>query len=74
MTLFEIPASRSVGRRGLRTPRNRCLARIFHEGAWMIAQGFAASARRDEPEWWAHCGEKQRSDCRKEQARAAPAG
>ncbi|MGQ0801161.1 MAG: hypothetical protein ACT4NL_13775, partial [Pseudomarimonas sp.] len=30
----------------------RRLARTFHEGAWMIAQGFAASARRDEPEWW----------------------
>lgn len=36
--------------------------------------GFAASARRNEPEWRAHCGEAQRSDCRKDQVRAAPAG
>ncbi len=40
----------------------------------MIAQDFAASARREEPEWWAHCGDEKRSDRRKGQVRAAPAG
>jgi hypothetical protein len=46
--------------------------RIFHEGARMIAEDFAASARRAEPQWWFHWGDKQRGDCRKRPARAAP--
>ena len=39
----------------------------------MIAEDFAPRARRDEPKWWAHLGEKQRSHRRKGPARAAPA-
>ena len=39
----------------------------------MIALDLAPSARRDEPKWWAHLGEKQRGDRRQGQARAAPA-
>ena len=39
----------------------------------MIALDLAPSARRDEPKWWAHLGEKQRGDRREGQARAAPA-
>ena len=39
----------------------------------MIAEDFAASARRAEPQWWFHWGDKQRGDCRKSPARAAPA-
>jgi hypothetical protein len=39
----------------------------------MIAEDFAASARRAEPQWWFHWGDKQRGDCRKRPARAAPA-
>ncbi|WP_225444720.1 hypothetical protein [Pseudomarimonas arenosa] len=33
---------------------NIMLARMFHEGARMITEDFASSARRDEPKWWAH--------------------
>lgn len=40
----------------------------------MIAPGIAANARRDELPWRAHGCEEQRSDCRKDQARAVPAG
>jgi hypothetical protein len=39
----------------------------------MIAEDFAASARRAEPQWWFHWGDKQRGDCRKRPARAMPA-
>ena len=38
----------------------------------MIAEDFATSARRAEPQWWFHWGDKQRGDCRKRSARAAP--
>jgi hypothetical protein len=47
---------------------------IIHERARMIAEDFAPSARRAEPQWWFHWGDKQRSDWGKRPARAAPAG
>ncbi len=40
----------------------------------MIAPGFVASARHEELEWRVYCGDEQRSDRRKAQARAATAG
>jgi len=36
----------------------------------MIAEDFATSARRAEPQWWFHWGNKQRGDCCKRPARA----
>jgi hypothetical protein len=39
----------------------------------MIASDLAASARRDEPTWWAHWGEKQRGARRQGHASAVPA-
>ena len=39
----------------------------------MITEDFAASARRDEPKWRAHLGEKQRSYRCKGPVRAVPA-
>ena len=39
----------------------------------MITEDFAASARRDEPKWRAHLGEKQRSNRCKGPVRAVPA-
>ncbi len=39
----------------------------------MIAPSFVASARHEELEWRVYCGDEERSDRRKAQARAAPA-
>ncbi|MGB2790214.1 MAG: hypothetical protein WBC13_12945, partial [Dokdonella sp.] len=50
------------------------LTHTIHERARMIAEDLVASARRAEPEWWGHCGDKQRSDRRKRPARTVPAG
>ena len=47
------------------------LARIFHEGTRMIAQGFAPESRREKEEWLFHCDDEQRRVRRKEPARAA---
>jgi hypothetical protein len=46
------------------------LACIIHERARMIAEDFAPSARRAEPQWWFHWDDKQRSDWGKRPANA----
>jgi hypothetical protein len=55
-------------------PEASGLARIIHERARMIAEDFAPSARRAEPQWWFHWADKQRSAWGKRSARAVPAG
>src|SRR5690606_25039597 len=72
----------TMGRRtvGNLTSRRRGFARArlspmllagYFMRARIIAQDFAASARRVEPEWWTHCGGDKRSDRRTAPARAA---
>jgi hypothetical protein len=47
------------------------LSGMFHEGARMIAKGFASGSRREEEPWWFHGDDEQRRGRRKEQASAA---